>query len=65
MRPPFEKASMEKESVAKCYYDARFFKVSIQRLYQSHPPYDTFHCCLSPLVAQLLELEILFLNRSC
>ena len=29
MRPPFEKASMEKESVVKCYYDARFFKVSI------------------------------------
>ena len=37
MRPPFEKASMEKESVVKCYYDARFFKVSIERLYQSHP----------------------------
>ena len=37
MRPPFEKASMEKESVVKCYYDARFFKVSIQRLYQSPP----------------------------
>ena len=29
MRPPFEKASMEKESVVKCYYDARFFKVSM------------------------------------
>ena len=25
MRPPFEKASMEKESVVKCSYDARFF----------------------------------------
>ena len=37
MRPPFEKASMEKESVVKCYYDARFFKVSIQRLCQSYP----------------------------
>ena len=37
MRPPFEKASMEKESVVKCYYDARFFEISIQRLYQSHP----------------------------
>ena len=46
MRPPFEKASMEKESVVKCYY-------------------DTFHCCLSPLAVQLLELEILFLNWSC
>ena len=37
MRPPFEKASMEKESVMKCYYDARFFKVSIQSLCQSYP----------------------------
>ena len=36
MRPPFEKASMEKESVVECYYDARFFKVSMQRLYQSY-----------------------------
>ena len=37
MQPPFEKAFMEKESVVKCYYDASFFKGSIQRLYQSHP----------------------------
>ena len=37
MRPPFEKASMEKESVVKRYYDARFFKVSMQRLCQSYP----------------------------
>ena len=37
MRPPFEKASMEKESVVKCYYDASFFKVSIQRLCQFYP----------------------------
>ena len=65
MRPPFEKASIEKESVVKCYYDSRFFKVSTQRLCQSYPPYDRFHCCLSPLVVQLLELEILFLNWSC
>ena len=36
MRPPFKKASMEKESVVKCYYDARFFKVSMQRLSQSY-----------------------------
>ena len=36
MRPPFEKASMEKGSVVKCYYDARFFKVSVQRLCQSY-----------------------------
>ena len=62
MRPPFEKASIEKESVVKCYYDLRFFKVSTQRLRQSYPPYDRFHCCLSPLVVQLLELEILSLN---
>ena len=36
MRPPFKKASMEKESVVKCYYDARFFKVSMLRLCQSY-----------------------------
>ena len=36
MRPPFEKASMQKESVVKCYYDSRFFKVSMQRLCQSY-----------------------------
>ena len=36
MRPPFEKAPMEKESVVKCYYDARFLKASIQRC-QSYP----------------------------
>ena len=36
MRPPFEKVSMEKESVVKCSYDSRFFKVSIQRLCQSY-----------------------------
>ena len=64
MRPPFEKAFMEKESVVKCYYDASFFKVSIQRLYQSHPLTIPF-IVLSPLVVQLLELGILFLNWSC
>ena len=53
---------MEKESVVKCYYDARFFNSKIVSV---SPPYDTFHCCLSPLVVQLLELEILFLNWSC
>ena len=37
MRPPFEQASIEKESVVKCYYDSRFFKVSTQRLCQSYP----------------------------
>ena len=37
MRTPFEKASMEKESVVKCSYDSWFFKVSIQRLCQSYP----------------------------
>ena len=37
MRTPFEKASMEKESVVKCSYDSRFLKVSIQRLCQSYP----------------------------
>ena len=37
MRPPFEKASMEKENVVKCSYDSRFFKVSIQRLCQCYP----------------------------
>ena len=62
MRSPFEKASMEKESVVKCYYDARFFNSKIVSV---SPPYDTFHCCLSPLVVQLLELEILSLNWSC
>ena len=35
MRPPFEKASTEKEGVVKCSYDSRFFKVSIQRLCHS------------------------------
>ena len=37
MRPPFEKVSIEKEIVVKCYYDSRFFKVSMQRLCQSYP----------------------------
>ena len=30
MRPPFEKASMEKESVVKCYYDARFLRLAFK-----------------------------------
>ena len=37
MRPPFDKASMDKRSVVKCSYDSWFFKVSIQRLCQSYP----------------------------
>ena len=64
MRPPFEKASMVKESVVKCYYDSRIFGQH-SKIVSVSPPYDTFHCCLSPLVVQLLELEILFLNWSC
>ena len=50
-RPRFEKASVEKESVMKCYYDSRI--------------HDRFQCCFSPLVVQLIEHETLFLDWSC
>ena len=64
MRPPFQKASMKKESVMKCYYDARFFLRLVFKDCTTPTPYDMFHCCLSPLAVELLELEILFLNWS-
>ena len=63
MRPPFQKASMKKE----CYEELLRCKVFLRLVFKdctTPTPYDRFHCCLSPLAVELLELEILFLNWS-